>query len=116
MRKDFGVKPWFYPLPVLIIGTYDENGTPNAMNAAWGGLYDENLVELCLGADRKTTQNILAKKAFTISLQTLPTLQPAIMSESYPAITPLIKCKKPVLRLKKVNSLTPRSSMNFHSS
>ena len=67
MRKDFGVKPWFYPLPVLIIGTYDENGTPNAMNAAWGGLYDENLVELCLGADRKTTQNILAKKAFTIS-------------------------------------------------
>ena len=34
---------------------------------AWGGLYDENLVELCLGADRKTTQNILAKKAFTIS-------------------------------------------------
>ena len=37
------------------------------MNAAWGGLYDENLVELCLGADRKTTQNILAKKAFTIS-------------------------------------------------
>ena len=67
MRKDFGVKPWFYPLPVLIIGTYDENGTPNAMNAAWGGLYDENLVELGLGADRKTTQNILAKKAFTIS-------------------------------------------------
>lgn len=34
MRKDFGVKPWFYPLPILIIGTYDENGTPNAMNAA----------------------------------------------------------------------------------
>ena len=39
MRKNFGVKPWFYPLPVLIIGTYNEDGTPNAMNAAWGGLY-----------------------------------------------------------------------------
>ena len=45
MRKDFGSNPWFYPLPVLIIGTYDENGKPDAMNAAWGGLYDTNLVD-----------------------------------------------------------------------
>lgn len=67
MRKDFGVNPWFYPLPVLIIGTYDENGKPDAMNAAWGGLYDANLVELCLSAGHKTTKNILAKKAFTVS-------------------------------------------------
>lgn len=67
MRKDFGVKPWFYPLPVLIIGTYDENGTPDTMNAAWGGLYDSNLVELCLSASHKTTKNINLKKAFTVS-------------------------------------------------
>ena len=67
MRKDFGVNPWFYPLPVLIIGTYDENGKPDAMNAAWGGLYDANLVELCLSAGHKTTQNIKLKKAFTVS-------------------------------------------------
>lgn len=67
MRKDFGVKPWFYPLPVLIIGTYDEAEHANAMNAAWGGLYDSNLVELCLGADRKTVKNINLKKAFTVS-------------------------------------------------
>lgn len=67
MRKDFGANPWFYPLPVLIIGTYDENGKPDAMNAAWGGLYDTHLVELCLGADHKTTKNIKAKGAFTIS-------------------------------------------------
>ena len=40
MRKNFGTKSWFYPLPVLVIGTYDENGNPDAMNAAWGGLYD----------------------------------------------------------------------------
>ena len=40
MRKDFGVKPWVLPQPVLIIGTYDENDVPNAMNAAWGGTYD----------------------------------------------------------------------------
>lgn len=67
MRKDFGTKPWFYPLPVLIVGSYDENGRANAMNAAWGGLYDSNMVELCLSASHKTTKNIKAKGAFTIS-------------------------------------------------
>ena len=35
MRKNFGVKPWVYPQPVLMIGTYDEDGKPNLMNAAW---------------------------------------------------------------------------------
>lgn len=36
MRKNFGAKPYLYPQPVMIIGTYDENGNANAMNAAWG--------------------------------------------------------------------------------
>ena len=42
MRKNFGAKTWLYSMPVLIVGAYDENGTPNAMNAAWGGIYDTN--------------------------------------------------------------------------
>lgn len=67
MRKNFYAKPWFYPLPVLLVGTYDENGNADLMNAAWGGLYDENKVVLCLSAGHKTTKNILAKKAFTVS-------------------------------------------------
>ena len=67
MRKNFGTKPWFYPLPVLIIGTYDENGKADAMNAAWGGLYGTNMVELCLSAGHKTTKNIKAQKAFTVA-------------------------------------------------
>ena len=67
MRKNFGVKSWFYPQPVLIIGTYDGNGNPDAMNAAWGGLYDGNKVELCLSAGHKTTKNIQATGAFTVS-------------------------------------------------
>ncbi len=67
MRKNFEAKPWFYPLPVLLIGTYDENGNADLMNAAWGGLYDANKVVLCLSAGHKTTKNILAKKAFTVS-------------------------------------------------
>lgn len=67
MRKDFGAKTWFYPLPVLIIGSYDENGKANAMNAAWGGIYDYNHVILSLSAGHKTTKNIKAKGAFTVS-------------------------------------------------
>lgn len=67
MRKDFGVKSWFYPLPVLIIGTYNDDGSADAMNAAWGGLYDSDLVELCLSAGHRTTKNIQKKRAFTIS-------------------------------------------------
>ena len=61
MRKDFGAKTWMYPLPVLIIGTYDEDGNADAMNAAWGGIYDTNQVVLCLSEGHKTTKNIRAK-------------------------------------------------------
>ena len=55
MRKNFGAKPYTYPQPVLIIAAYDENGTPDAMNAAWG-------------AGHKTVKNIQARKAFTVSM------------------------------------------------
>lgn len=67
MRKDFGKKTLFYPLPVLIVGSYDENGKANAMNAAWGGIYDANHMILCLSEGHKTTKNIKARGAFTIS-------------------------------------------------
>ena len=66
MRKDFGKKTWFYPMPVLIVGTYDEKGVPNAMNAAWGGVWDFNQIYLSL-SPHKTTRNIDMKKAFTVS-------------------------------------------------
>ncbi|MDO4174673.1 MAG: hypothetical protein Q4D42_07905 [Eubacteriales bacterium] len=67
MRKNFGQNTWFYPLPVLIIGSYDENGEANAMKAAWDGIYDQNHVILSLSAEHKTTKNIKANGAFTIS-------------------------------------------------
>lgn len=70
MRKDFGKNTWMYPLPVLIIGTYDEDGKPNAMNAAWGGIYDTNQVMLCLSVTHKTAKNINLRKAFTVSFAT----------------------------------------------
>ena len=70
MRKDFGCKPWLYPMPVLIVGTYNENNTPNAMNAAWGGIYSDNMIGICLSETHKTTQNILVTKSFTVSIGT----------------------------------------------
>ena len=68
MRKNFGAKPWLYPQPVLIIATYDEEGTPDAMNAAWGGISDDTQLSICLSPGHKTVKNILARGAFTVSM------------------------------------------------
>lgn len=68
MRKNFGAKTYMYPMPVLIVAAYGEDGTPNAMNAAWGGISDDAQVALCLSAGHKTTKNILARGAFTVSM------------------------------------------------
>lgn len=70
MRKNFGAKPMCYPMPVYIIGTYGLDGTPNAMNAAWGGISEDTEISICISADHKTTENILAHKAFTVSMAT----------------------------------------------
>ena len=75
MRKNFGVKTWLYPMPVFIVAAYDENGVPNAMNAAWGGVYSDDMVGICLADNHKTTQNIRATKAFTVSMATADKLQ-----------------------------------------
>lgn len=68
MRKNFGVKPWTYPQPVFIIGSYDADGKADAMNAAWCGISDTNQIAMCLSAGHKTVKNILARKEFTISM------------------------------------------------
>ena len=73
MRINLGKKTWMFPLPVLIIGTYGEDGTPNAMNAAWGGIYDYNKIIISLSKHR-TTDNLELKKAFTVSFATKKTV------------------------------------------
>lgn len=74
MMKELGVKPLIYPEPVFIIGTYDENNIPNAMNAAWGGIaYDDKLF-ICMGDNHKTTKNLLFKKELTVSFATKDTV------------------------------------------
>ena len=70
MRKNFGPKPLLYPQPVFILAAYGEDGTPNAMNAAWGGISEDNEVSICISAGHKTTANILARKAITVSMAT----------------------------------------------
>ena len=70
MRKNFGAKPWTYPQPVFILTTYGEDGVPDAMNAAWGGISDDKELSMCISAEHKTTANILARKAFTVSMAT----------------------------------------------
>lgn len=59
-----------YPMPVFIIGAYDEDGVPNAMNAAWGGISEEDEISICISAGHKTTANILKSGAFTVSMAT----------------------------------------------
>jgi len=68
MRKNLGAKPLTYPQPVYIIATYGEDGTPNAMNAAWGGISEMKEISICISAGHKTTANILKRKAFTVSM------------------------------------------------
>ena len=70
MRKNFGAKPILYPQPVFIIATYNEDGTPNAMNAAWGGISDDDRISMCISAGHKTTKNALSRGAFTVSMAT----------------------------------------------
>ncbi len=68
MRKNIKVTEGIFPMPVLLIATYNEDGTVNVMNAAWGMMYSQNEVILNLTESHKTVQNIKANKAFTINL------------------------------------------------
>ncbi len=68
MRKNFGAKAILYPMPVLIIGTYDEKGNANAMNAAWGGISEANEISICIDDGHKTAKNVVKKGAFTVSV------------------------------------------------
>ena len=67
MRKHLGAKPYLFPQPVMIIGSYDENGEPNAMNAAWGGIVGMDQIIISLG-NHQTTDNIMRNRAFTVSM------------------------------------------------
>ena len=71
--KSFGQKPWVLPQPVLIIGTYNSDGTPNAMNAAWGGQWDSKEIMICMGS-HATTENLDRCGEFTVAFATKDTM------------------------------------------
>ena len=73
MKKNLGPQTFIYPMPVFILGTYDKAGSPNAMNAAWGGTFDTNMVMVSL-SKHKTTENLELKKCFTLAFGTKKTL------------------------------------------
>lgn len=70
MKKEIKVAPGIFPMPVLMIGTYNENGTTDVMNAAWGMAQGMNLLKLCLTESHKTVKNMKRTGACTISLGT----------------------------------------------
>ena len=70
MRKNLGPKTACYPMPVYIIGTYNADGTPNAMNAAWGGISEEKEISICVDCGHKTAENLVARRAFAVSMAT----------------------------------------------
>ena len=71
--KSFQPKPWLVPQPVVIIGTYDKAGVPNAMNAAWAGTWDMKEIAISLGS-HQTTDNIDETGAFTVAFATKETM------------------------------------------
>ena len=68
MKKDLGVKPYLFPMPVYMIATYNDDDSVNVMNMAWGGIAAENMVTLNLDEDHKTSKNIKKRMAFTLSI------------------------------------------------
>ena len=71
--KSFKSTAWILPQPVLIIGTYDKNGKPNAMNAAWGGQWDMHEIMISLGS-HATTDNLAENPEFTVTFATADTM------------------------------------------
>lgn len=68
MKKNIKTTDAIFPMPVLLIATYNEDGSVNVMNAAWGTMLERNLVLLNLSETHKTVENIQKRKAFTISI------------------------------------------------
>lgn len=75
--KDLGVKPYLFPMPVLMIATYCDDGKVDVMNMAWGGICDTDKVALNLDETHKTSENIKKRRAFTLSVADIAHLKEA---------------------------------------
>lgn len=68
MRNKINVTEGIFPMPVLMVATYNDDGTVNVMNAAWGTMVERDIIALNLTETHKTVQNIKARGAFTVSI------------------------------------------------
>src|SRR5699024_1821408 len=68
MRKELKITEGIFPMPVLMVATYNEDGTVNVMNAAWGTMQERDTVALNLTESHKTVKNIKARGGFTVSI------------------------------------------------
>ena len=68
MRTKLNITEGIFPMPVLMVATYNEDGSVNVMNAAWGTMQERNMVALNLTETHKTVKNIKARGAFTVSI------------------------------------------------
>lgn len=70
MKKKVKTVPAIFPMPVILIATYNEDGTIDVMNAAWGCAYDMNQIQLNISESHKTTENIRRTGVFTVTVAT----------------------------------------------
>lgn len=75
MTKNLHAKPYLFPMPTYMIGTYNEDDTVDVMMMAWGGICAEDMVALNLEAEHKTVANIESRKAFTLAVPGTDTLR-----------------------------------------
>ena len=75
MFKNFEVKPYLFPMPTYMIGTYNEDDSVDVMMMAWGGICAEDMVALNLEAEHKTVTNLETRKAFTLAVPGTDTLR-----------------------------------------
>ena len=68
MRTNLKITESIFPMPILMVATYNEDGSVNVMNAAWGTMQERDTVALNLTETHKTVQNIKARGAFTVSI------------------------------------------------
>ena len=77
MKLDLGVKPFLFPMPVLMVATYGDGDVVDVMNMAWGSICARNMVSLKINEKHKTSENLRKRGAFTLSIADLPHMEAA---------------------------------------
>lgn len=86
MRKALNLTEGIFPMPVLMVATYNDDGSVNVMNAAWGTMQERGSVALNLTQTHKTVKNIRPAKPFLSALRMPPMSSKPIISVRYPVI------------------------------